>query len=146
MFLGWNRAKGAPAPSYTITLPADAASKWQLGAGSTVELSIAALDEDAPLPGKKKEEKEKERDESKKKDRESPDFTIELVTSDGVVATARGEPLRGSPAAAQGDVHETQSAGEPGVREGLGAGVPDRALATRVISERTVPSHSTRGD
>jgi dienelactone hydrolase len=90
VFLGWNRAQGAPAATYTITLPVGAASKWQLGAGSTLELSIAALDEDAQLPGQKKGEKEKEKeaDKSKKKDRESPDFTIELVTTDGVIATA----------------------------------------------------------
>jgi hypothetical protein len=87
VFLGWNRAKGAATPAYAITLPDGAASKWQLGAGSTVELSVAALDEDAPLPGKKKDEKEKKPDESKK-ERESPDFTIELVASDGAVATA----------------------------------------------------------
>ena len=90
VFLGWNRAQGAPAATYAITLPEGAASKWHLGAGSTIELSIAALDEDAPLPGKKKneKEKEKERDKSKKKERESPDFTIELVASDGAIATA----------------------------------------------------------
>ena len=88
VFLGWNRAKGAPAAAYAITLPEGAAAKWQLGPGSTVELSVAALDEDAPLPGKKKDEKDKEPDKSKNKERESPDFTIELVTADGVVATA----------------------------------------------------------
>jgi hypothetical protein len=92
VFLGWNRGKAAPqsspTPAYTITLPQGAAARWQLGGASTLELSIAALDEDAPLPGKKKDEKKKEPDKSKKKDRESPDFTIELVTSDGVTATA----------------------------------------------------------
>src|SRR6266568_8915084 len=90
VFLGWNRAAGAPSAEYTITLPEGAASKWQLTRGSTIELSVAALDEDAPLPGKKKdeEEKEKESGKSKKKERESPDFTIELVTTDGAVATA----------------------------------------------------------
>jgi hypothetical protein len=88
VFLGWNRAKNAPLPGYAITLPEGAAAKWQLGAESTVELSIAALDEDAPLPGKLKDKKEKEADKSKKKDRESPDFTIELVTTDGLIATA----------------------------------------------------------
>ncbi len=88
VFLGWNRAQGAPAATYAITLPEGAASKWQFGPGSTLELSVAALDEDAPLPGKKKHEKEKEPDKSKKKDRESPDFTIELVTSDAVIASA----------------------------------------------------------
>jgi len=88
VFLGWNRAKGAPAAAYTITLPEGAAAKWRLGKVSTIELSMAALDEDAPLPGKKKDEKDKKPDESKKKERESPDFTIELATSDGVTASA----------------------------------------------------------
>jgi len=87
VFLGWNRAKGAPAASYAITLPEGAAAKWELGAASAVELSVAALDEDAPLPGKKKDE-DKKSDESKKKDRESPDFTLELLGSDGSIATA----------------------------------------------------------
>jgi dienelactone hydrolase len=87
VFLGWNRARGssAPAAAYSITLPEGAAAKWGLGRASTVELSMAALDEDAPLPGKSKKPSEKP---SGKKDRESPDFTIELVTSDGVTATA----------------------------------------------------------
>lgn len=91
VFLGWNRAKDAPAATYAITLPEGAAAKWHLGQGSTIELSIAALDEDAPLPGKKKDaekEKKKEEDKSKKKERESPDFTIELVTADGATASA----------------------------------------------------------
>jgi hypothetical protein len=84
VFLGWNRAKGAATPGYSITLPAGAAGKWQLGPHSTIEISIAALDEDAPLPGKKKEEDK----EPETKERESPDFTIELVTGDGVIARA----------------------------------------------------------
>jgi hypothetical protein len=91
VFLGWNRAKDAPAATYAITLPEGAAAKWHLGQGSTIELSIAALDEDAPLPGKKKDaekEKKKGEDKSKKKERESPDFTIELVTADGATASA----------------------------------------------------------
>jgi dienelactone hydrolase len=91
VFLGWNRVKDAPAATYTISLPEGAAAKWQLGANSTLELSVAALDEDAPLPGKKKkEEKDKKEDKSKKKERESPDFTIELVTSDGITVSAPG--------------------------------------------------------
>jgi hypothetical protein len=91
VFLGWNRAKDAPFASYALTLPEGAAEKWRLGAGSTIELSIATMDEDAPLPRKKKDEKEKkkEEDKSKKKERESPDFTIELLTSDGAAATAQ---------------------------------------------------------
>jgi dienelactone hydrolase len=99
VFLGWNRAKDAPAATYTLTLPAGAATKWQLGPGSTIELSVAALDEDAQLPGKKteaekkkqeEEKKKKEKEEkSKKKEREAPDFTIELVASDGATASAQ---------------------------------------------------------
>jgi len=87
VFLGWNRAKGAPAATYTVTLPEGAAAKWGLGKASTLEISLAALDEDAPLPGKKEDEKSKAADKSEK-ERESPDFTIELVTSDGVTASA----------------------------------------------------------
>jgi dienelactone hydrolase len=90
VFLGWNRAKNAPAATYAITLPPGAARNWHLNSGSTIEFSIAPLDQDAPLPGKKKEdEKEKEKEsKSKKKERESPDFTIELATTDGVIVSA----------------------------------------------------------
>jgi dienelactone hydrolase len=93
VFLGWNRAKDAPAATYAITLPAGSARNWHLNSASTIELSIAPLDEDAPLPGKKKnDEKDKKKnkndDQSKKKERESVDFTIELVTTDGVTVSA----------------------------------------------------------
>ena len=97
VFLGWKRAKGAPAATYTLTLPAGAATRWQLGEGSTVELSVAAMDEDADLPGKKSEEekkkieeeekKKKEQEKSKKKEREAPDFTLELVANDGTTVS-----------------------------------------------------------
>ena len=96
VFLGWKRAKGAPAATYTLNLPTGAAAKWQLGEGSTVELSVAAMDEDAELPGKKtdeekkkeeEEKKKKEEDKSKKKEREAPDFTLELVASDGATTS-----------------------------------------------------------
>ncbi|HVH69850.1 MAG TPA: hypothetical protein VNB49_01910 [Candidatus Dormibacteraeota bacterium] len=93
VFLGWRRAKGAPAAAYTLTLPAGAAGKWQLGERSTVELSLAAMHEDSELPGKKteeekkkEEEEKKKEDKSKKKEREAPDFTLELVASDGATA------------------------------------------------------------
>jgi dienelactone hydrolase len=94
VFLGWNRAKDAPAPTFALTLPAGAAENWHLSPDSTVELSVAPMDEEVSLPGKKKEDEKKkdkakeEKDKSKKKERESPDFTIELVTSDGVTASA----------------------------------------------------------
>jgi dienelactone hydrolase len=97
VFLGWNRAKDAPAATYTLTLPVGAAANWHLGPGSTLELSVAPLDEDVSLPGKKKEDdkdkkkaedKKKDEDKSKKKERESPDFTIELLTTDGLTVSA----------------------------------------------------------
>jgi len=95
VFLGWNRAKDAPAATYALTLPAGAAANWHLTSGSTIEFSIAPMDEDVSLPGEKKDDekqkkkdKAKEEDKSKKKERESPDFTIELVTTDGVTASA----------------------------------------------------------
>jgi dienelactone hydrolase len=87
VFLGWNRAKGSPAAEYTVTLPEGAAVKWQLGKASVLELSMAALDEDAPLPGKTEDESGKEAEDSGK-GRPSPDFTIELTDSDGVTASA----------------------------------------------------------
>ena len=63
-----------------------------MGKASTIELSLAALDEDAPLPGKKKGGKDTGKDRTKEpsgqKDRESPDFTIELVGGDGGSASA----------------------------------------------------------
>lgn len=93
VFLGWNRAKDARAATYAITLPPAAAATWHLGANSTVEFSIAPMDEDIDPPGKKKDEekdkkkeKGKDADKDKEKERESPDFTIELVTTDGVTA------------------------------------------------------------
>ena len=87
VFLGWNRAEKAPAATYTVTLPAGAGAKWGLGSGSTLELSVAAMDEDAPLPGKKDEKKEEKNEKKEeKKERESPDFSIELVTDDGETA------------------------------------------------------------
>ena len=87
VFLGWNRAAGAPAAAYTIALPEGAAAKWGLGPASTLVLSVAALDEDAPLPGKHKDE-DKKKDEKSNPERESPDFTIELVSGDGLTVTA----------------------------------------------------------
>ena len=88
MFLGWNRAKDAPAATYALTLPAGKAAIWHLTQTSTLELSVAPMDEDVDLPGKKKEDekgkKKKEEgkrieDKEKKKERESPDFTIERL-------------------------------------------------------------------
>jgi len=95
VFLGWNRPKEVPPAIYTLTLPSGAAANWHLDKNSTIELSVAPMDEDVDEPGKKKDddkdkkkEKEKDKEKDKKKDRESVDFTIELVTSDGVVVSA----------------------------------------------------------
>lgn len=85
--LGWNRAAGAPAATYTIALPEGAADQWGLDSGSALEISVAALDEDAPLPGKKKDEVKKKQD-NPKAEPETPDFTIELETRDGAKVTA----------------------------------------------------------
>jgi hypothetical protein len=96
VFLGWNRAKDSPVATYTVTLPAGAASNWHLRQTSTLELSVAPMDEDVDLPGKKKEddkdkkkkeEEKKKEEKEKKKERESPDFTIELLASDGTTAS-----------------------------------------------------------
>jgi len=80
VFLGWNRANGAPPASYTVKLP----PQFNPGAAPTLELSIAAMDEDAPLPGKSKDDNET----SKSKEREAIDFTIEFVTKDGESVSA----------------------------------------------------------
>ncbi len=88
VFLGWNRAKASPTASYTITLPDGAANTWRLDSASTLELSIAALDENAPLLPKKKAGKAtgKNSAEDMNQLRVSPDFTLELVATDGATA------------------------------------------------------------
>jgi hypothetical protein len=88
VFLGWNRAEGDPVPIYAISLPEGAAAKWNLGSHSTIELSIAALDQEAPRPGKRKDEEDKKPETATAGERDSPDFTLELVASDGAVASA----------------------------------------------------------
>jgi dienelactone hydrolase len=85
VFLGWNRAPKAPVPTYTITLPAGEA----LGAASTLEFSVAAMDEDAPLPGKKADHSKEKKKEQRKTDRVSPDFTVELTTDTGSSKSAQ---------------------------------------------------------
>lgn len=101
VFLGWNRTKDPALPFYTITLPENAAAQWKLDKDSTLELSVAALDEDAPQPGKKKdgdkkEEKKDGKTKDKNKERESPDFSIEFTARDGqvaVVQASRYQPI-----------------------------------------------------
>jgi len=92
VFLGWNRKNDEGKedakikPSYSIRLPDNAASEWKLTGGSALVFSIAALDEDAP-PLNEKEDKRKGTKPEPKKERESPDFTVELETADGIVAS-----------------------------------------------------------
>jgi hypothetical protein len=75
---------------YSVTLPDNTTANWNLTAESSLTFSIAALDEDAPLLNETEEQegaRKKEADKAgDKKERESPDFTVELETSDGVVA------------------------------------------------------------
>jgi len=83
VFLGWRRAEGRTPPEYTISLPRDGARAWRLNDQSTVELSIAALDQDAPFPSGAAREPQRAGSQ-----REPPDFTIELIASDGRVVGA----------------------------------------------------------
>ena len=77
-----------PLPSYTITLPDEATSKWQ------TRPRIRRLSFPSPRWTRthrcraRKKTTRRTDDSKKKKDRESPDFTVELVAADGTVATA----------------------------------------------------------
>ncbi len=96
VFIGWNRndenqkEDAHIKPVYSITLSEGACSAWNLTAQSSLVFSIADLDEDAPRLNEdagKKEEKKKADKPEPKKDRESPDFTVELETADGIRAS-----------------------------------------------------------
>jgi len=82
LFLGWYRAPESLPAQYSISFPADAVRKWQLSDHSTIELSIAAMDQEAPLPPGITARPAAARN------REAPDFTIELVASDGTTVAA----------------------------------------------------------
>ena len=83
VFLGWYHTQGRPPATYTISLPDDAVATWRLTDRSTVELSVATLDQNAPVPpGARRPQA------TNSSDREAPDFTIELVASDGATAAA----------------------------------------------------------
>jgi len=79
VFLGWFQKGGAPAV-YSLSLPENAALTWPLTDRSTVELSVAALDQNAPAPP--------DVNGLPPGQREAPDFTIELVANDGTIAAA----------------------------------------------------------
>ena len=68
---------------YSVSLPGDAASRWQLTDRSTVELSVASLDQNAPTPRGVARQQARTPDEGR-----APDFTIELVASDGTAVAA----------------------------------------------------------
>ena len=82
LFLGWYRAQGSTPAVYSISFPQEAKRNWRLTDRSTIELSVAALDQDAPVPPGVT------RNPRARTDREAPDFTIELVASDGTTAAA----------------------------------------------------------
>ena len=89
VFLGWDRTdKSKPAPTYAITIPGNLASTWGLGPQSSLRLSVAVTDEEAPPPGKQveKEEKEQTEEEEEEQQEEPTDFTVELQTANGATA------------------------------------------------------------
>jgi dienelactone hydrolase len=81
VFLGWNRAENAPAPTYSLTLPDGFIPP------PVLVLSIAATGQKAPLPGKKDDDDKDKKDQKKdEKTAEITDFSIELQTTDGATA------------------------------------------------------------
>lgn len=93
VFLGWNRnddeGKEDPKikPAYSINLPENTVAAWNLTGATALVLSLAALDQDAPLLNEKEGKGAEKAKEEPKKERESPDFAVELETADGVVAS-----------------------------------------------------------
>jgi dienelactone hydrolase len=83
LFLGWQRTQGRTAPVYSVSLPNETSRSWRLTDETTIEFSLATLDQDAPVPPGVTSERAKAG-----ADREPPDFSIELVTSDGATFTA----------------------------------------------------------
>ncbi len=83
VFLGWYQSEGRAPAVYSLSLPKPTARTWRLTDRSTVELSVAVLDQNAPAPPGVRG-----RQAGGTVDREAPDFTIELVSDDGTsVAT-----------------------------------------------------------
>ena len=83
VFLGWHHAEGGAPAVYSIALPQPATRNWRLTERSTVELSIASIDQDAPVPPGAGRAPTRDAG-----DREAPDFTIELVADDGTTLDA----------------------------------------------------------
>jgi dienelactone hydrolase len=83
VFLGWYRTPARQPAVYSIALPRDAASRWRLSDHSTGEVSLAPLDQNAPVPPGAARQQVRASDE-----RPAPEFTIELVSSDGTTVTA----------------------------------------------------------
>jgi hypothetical protein len=81
VFLGWNRAENAPVPAYSLTLP-DGFSPPPV-----LTLSLAVTDQKAPLPGKHEDDEKDKKDKKEEKLTEPTDFSIELETTGGAVAT-----------------------------------------------------------
>jgi len=87
VFIGWNRNRADGKedakikPIYSITLP-ESSSEYLNGA-SAIVLSLATLDQDAPLLNEKEAKEHEESKGDAPKERESPDFTVELQAADG---------------------------------------------------------------
>ena len=82
VFLGWNRAKDAPVPAYSITLPDG------FKPSGVLTFSLAVTDEKAPLPGKTEDDDKGKKDKDKEgKTSEPTDFTVELESSDRAMAS-----------------------------------------------------------
>ena len=82
VFLGWHRSPGEPPAQYSVSLPQNAAVVFGLTSSSTLELSVAAIDQNAPLP---RGMKALTRAGS---EQQAPDFTIELIAADGTTVEA----------------------------------------------------------
>jgi hypothetical protein len=83
VFLGWYQSEGRVPAVYSLALPEQASRTWRLTARSTVELSVAALEQNAPAPPGIRA-----RPAGGTVERAAPDFTIELVADDGTSVAA----------------------------------------------------------
>jgi hypothetical protein len=97
------------------------------------------MDEDVDLPGKQRRRKGKKkrkprRRKNLKKERESPDFTIELVTTDGVTASALVSQFISIPPPFKEKFTETEILDDEGIRPGLGNDFSDRSRAAFRLS------------
>ena len=94
VWLGWNRrVAGAPDDElgqpgrYTVELPTNLATGWDLSSASTVDLSVAPTPESPPKRGEESDaSSEADSSDESEDDLESPDFTVVLEDADGRTA------------------------------------------------------------